>query len=470
MTKINGQTKKRFSILLVVALTAVVTMSVTAGGIYFLFSSGISGDLMETVPSATDDQGRKIAYWRAPMNPTEIYEKPGKSAMGMDLVPVYEDELVGGVAVTVDPVTQQNMGLRTAIVRQEPLERTIRTYGHITADETRTAQVNLKTGGWVEKLYVDYTGMYVEKGQPLFEFYSPELLAAQEEYLSAFKSIGSRMGSSGKDLLRSARRRLAYFDVSVGEIQDIQDLGKTQKTLVIRSPFTGYVIDRNVEEGSYVKKGTTIFRIADLSNIWVEAHIYEYELPWIREGLLAEMTLPYEPGRVFPGRVSFVYPYLQPKTRDVVIRLEFANPDMKLKPDMYADVKIKTASEGTGMVIPVEAVIRSGERNLVFVTRDNNKFTPRDVTLGPALDDGMVQIFSGLAPSEVIVTSGQFLLDSESKLKEAVQKMLEAKRAEVKTGKPDTLETKESLDDMEPEEGFFDDMEEGEDFFKDLED
>jgi multidrug efflux pump subunit AcrA (membrane-fusion protein) len=387
----------------------------------------------------------------------------------MDLVPVYEDELVGGVAVTVDPVIQQNMGLRTAIVGQEPLERTIRTYGHVTADETRTIQVNLKTGGWIEKLYVDYTGMYVEKGQPLFEFYSPDLLAAQEEYLSTLKSIGSRLGDSGSDLLQSARRRLEYFDVAVGEIQSIQDSGKVKKNLVIRSPFTGYVIDRNVEEGSYVKAGTTIFRITDLSHVWVEAHVYEYEFPWIREGLAAEMTLPYEPGRVFPGRVSFVYPYLQPKTRDVVIRLQFVNPDMKLKPDMYADVRIRTATEGMGMVIPTEAVIRSGERNLVFVTRDNNKFTPRDVTLGPALDDGKVQILSGLAPGEVIVTSGQFLLDSESKLKEAVQKMLEAKRAEVKTGAAKTPETEELFEDPEPEEDFFEDMEEGDDFFKDLE-
>jgi Cu(I)/Ag(I) efflux system membrane fusion protein/cobalt-zinc-cadmium efflux system membrane fusion protein len=240
--------------------------------------------------------------------------------------------------------------------------------------------------------------------------------------------------------------------------------------MVIRSPFTGYVIDRKVEEGSYLKKGTTIFRIADLSNIWVEAHVYEYELPWIREGLMAEMTLPYEPGRVFSGRVSFVYPYLQPKTRDIVIRLEFANPDLKLKPDMYADVKIKTATEGTGMVIPAEAVIRSGERNLVFVTRDNNKFTPRDVALGPGLDDGMVQILSGLAPNEVIVTSGQFLLDSESKLKEAVQKMLEAKREKRKTEEPELSESEEFFEDMEPEEDFFEDMEEGEDFFNDLED
>ena len=400
---------------------------------------------------------RKIAYWRAPMNPTEIYDKPGKSAMGMDLVPVYEDELVGGVEVRVDPVIQQNMGIRTARVKKEPLGFTIRTYGHITADETRTTQINTKTSGWIETLYIDFTGKYVSKDEPLFEIYSPELLAAQEEYLVTFKNMQRLSGQDNEGLLASARRRLEYFDIAASEIELIEKTGRVKKTLSVRSPASGYVIQRKVEEGGYVKAGTMLFQIADLSWIWVEAHIYEYELSWVAEGQKAEMTLPYQPGEVYTGHVSYVYPYLQPKTRDVVIRLEFENPDLALKPDMYVDVMIKSNAGGEGLVIPSEAVIRSGERNVVFVTREDHKFSPRDVTLGRPVDGGKIQILTGLAAGETVVTSGQFLLDSESKLKEAIQKMLEAKREKVKEAEPD-------------EEDFFEDMEQDDDFFKDMED
>jgi Cu(I)/Ag(I) efflux system membrane fusion protein/cobalt-zinc-cadmium efflux system membrane fusion protein len=400
---------------------------------------------------------REIAYWRAPMNPTEIYAKPGKSAMGMDLVPVYEDELVSGVEVSVDPVTQQNMGIRTAIVKKEPLAFTIRTYGHVTSDETRTAQINIKTNGWIERLYVDFTGKPVVKGEPLFEIYSPELLAAQEEYLVTYRNMQRLNNRDSEGLLGSARRRLEYFDIAASEIELIEKSGQVKKTILVRSPLSGFVIQRQVEEGGYVKAGTMLFRIADLSRIWVEAHIYEYEFSWVAAGQIAEMTLPYQPGKVFSGRVAYVYPYLQPKTRDVVIRLEFENPDLALKPDMYADVRIKSDFGREGLVIPSEAVIRSGERNVVFVTRGDHKFAPRDVTLGLPVDGGKIQILTGLAAGEIVVTSGQFLLDSESKLKEAVQKMLETKREKITEVEAD-------------KEDFFEDMQEDDDFFKDMED
>jgi Cu(I)/Ag(I) efflux system membrane fusion protein/cobalt-zinc-cadmium efflux system membrane fusion protein len=420
-------------------------------------------DVNESGQESASTEERKIAYWRAPMNPQEIYDKPGKSAMGMDLVPVYEDELVGGVNVRVDPVTQQNMGIRTAEVVEGKLSNTIRTYGHITYDETRTVQVSLKTSGWIEKIHVDFTGKHVEKGQPLFELYSPALVAAQEEYLSTFRSVNRQSGQSPvsikNDLLASARRRLQYFDIADSEIKTIEQNGFVNKTLTIRSPSSGIVIDKKAEEGSYVKSGTTVYRIADLSRVWLEAHIFEYELPWVYEGQEAEMRIPYEPGKIYTGKVSFVYPYLQQKTRDVVIRLEFENPDMALKPDMYADVWIKTGSKGRGLMIPSEAVIRSGERNIVFVAQPHGKFTPRNVNLGLSLDNGMVQILSGVAPGDMVVTSGQFLLDSESKLKEAVQKMMEVQKT------PST-EKKEDQED-----NFFDDMEaEKDDFFSDMDD
>ncbi len=413
-------------------------------------------------PSAAGTGGkkeRKILYWRAPMDPTEIYDRPGKSKMGMDLVPVYEDEVVGGVEIRIDPVIQQNMGIRTAPVEKGPLVRTIRTYGHVTYDETRTAKVSPKFSGWIEKLYVDFTGQLVKKGDPLFEIYSPELVSAQEEYLVAYRSLRNVQG--GADLLEAARRRLEYWDIPADQIRAIERRGEVRRTLLIRSPFTGVVTHKNAVEGAFVKAGQPVYQIADLSRVWVEAHIYEYELPWVKVGQEAEMALPYLPGRVFRGKVTYVYPYLQRKTRDVVIRLEFENPDLELKPDMYADVVLKTAVAGEGLMIPSEAVIRSGERNVVFVVKGDGKFTPREVKLGLELDGGKVQVLSGLAPGELVVTSGQFLLDSESKLKEAVQKMLEAKMAKPKaegTGAGDDF-----FEDMDepaetPEDDFFDDM------------
>ncbi|MDP2645083.1 MAG: efflux RND transporter periplasmic adaptor subunit [Desulfobacterales bacterium] len=424
-------------------------------------------DELKDSAAPRDKDQRRIAYWKAPMNPTEIYDKPGKSAMGMDLVPVYESELVGGVEITVDPVVQQNMGLRTALVEKGPLVRTLRTYGHITYDETRTVEVSSKVNGWVEKIHVNFTGKPVKKGDPLFDLYSPELFAAQEEYLAAYRNF-SRAADGNRQLPAAARQRLRYFDVAEAEIEAMEASGKLKKTVTIRSPFDGVIILKNAEEGTYIKTGTTVFRVADLSRVWVDVHIFEYELPWVTPGIEAEMTLPYLPGKKYQGKVSFMYPYLQRKTRDVVIRFELENPALELKPDMYADVRIKGAA-GQGLSVPSEAVIRSGERNIVFVLRENNKFTPRDVTLGLALDGQQVQVLTGLGPGEVVVTSGQFLMDSESKLKEAVQKMMEIRRQKIREKTPEAKIEKEFFKELEKKEDFFKDLEKQEDFFKDLE-
>ncbi|MBU0730563.1 MAG: efflux RND transporter periplasmic adaptor subunit [Proteobacteria bacterium] len=387
-------------------------------------------DLTPMKSTSSDDEGsqeRKILYYRAPMNPMEIYDKPGKSNMGMDLVPVYEDEVVSGVTVKIDPVTQQNMGIRTQLVRKDILARTLRTYGHITYDETKTSQINPKFSGWIEKVHVGFTGQQVEKGQALFDVYAPELLTAQEEYLAAYQMLSGLPGTDNQSLLNSARKRLLYFDVPLERIKQIEQTGKVGKTVTISSPYRGVVITNNAVAGTLIKPGAPVYVIADLKGIWVEAHIFEYELPWVKVGQETEMTLPYQPGEIYRGSITYIYPYLQKKTRDVVLRLEFDNPQKVLKPDMYADVRIKVGTMGTGLIIPSEAVIRSGERNLVFVTRGDGKFTPRDVTLGLALDNGNVQVLTGVAEGEEVVTSGQFLLDSESKLKEAVEKMLSEK-------------------------------------------
>ena len=394
----------------------------------------------------------KIAYWRAPMNPTEIYDKPGKSAMGMDLVPVYENALSGGVEIKIDPVTQQNMGIRIATVEKGPLTYTIRTYGHITYDETRKSQINPKFSGWLEKIYVDFTGQMVEKGDPLFDIYSPDLITAQEDYLAAFRNYSKNPTPANGRIRDSVMRRLRFFDISDDEIRKIKKKGAASHALTIRSPFNGVVTKKsNAVEGGFVKEGSTVYEISDLTRVWVEAHIYEYELSTVMTGLEAEMTLPYLPGKRFFGQVTYVYPYLQRQTRDVVIRIEFDNPELELKPDMYANIFIKTTAGNEGIMIPTESVIRSGERNIVFITRGNGKFSPREVTLGMSLDNARVQVLKGVAPGETVVTSGQFLLDSESKLKEATAKMMEinnpAKKSE--TGSPKVIEQDDFFNDLE---------------------
>ncbi|MCG8633916.1 MAG: efflux RND transporter periplasmic adaptor subunit [Desulfobacterales bacterium] len=419
----------------------------------------------DEVSGGADTGGeRKIVYWRSPMDPAEIYDEPGKSKMGMDLVPVYEDEVVGGVDIKIDPVVQQNMGLKTAEVQKGGLATSIRTYGHITYDDTRTSVVSAKTGGWIERLHADYTGFFVEKGAPLYEIYSPDLVAAQEAYLTAFKNHARHRSALNAELLASARKRLSYFDIGDEEISGIEAAGRVSKQLVVRSKVSGVVTAKNVVEGMYVRPGAGLFTISDLSRVWVEAHIFEYEQHKVREGQAAEMILSYQPDKIYTGKITYVFPYLQPKTRDVVIRLEFENPDLMLKPDMFARIKIDTGEGDTGLFIPAEAVIHSGDRQIVFLRKPGGKFSPRQVTTGMALDNGSLEVLTGLSRGDEIVVSGQFLLDSESKLKEAIQKMMDAKNPAAK---------KTAAGEAESGDDFFDDMEDSgsgqDDFFEDME-
>ncbi|WP_457551461.1 efflux RND transporter periplasmic adaptor subunit [Desulfobacula sp.] len=390
-------------------------------------------DLVPVYEDAAEEDSksseRKIVYWKAPMNPTEIYDEPGQSKMGMDLVPVYEDELVGGVDIRIDPVVEQNMGLKMEKVEKGPLHHTITTYGHVTIDETRTGIVSQKTGGWIEKLYADYTGFFVNKGDPLYEIYSPSLLASQEEYLSTFKNYQKSKTRLNKEILVSARKRLGYFDIADKEISAIEKSGKVKKALTVRSPFTGFITKKNIIEGEFAKPGASLFTISDLSRVWVEAHIFEYEQNLVSVGQEVEMTLSYTPQKIYKGKISYIFPYLQQKTRDIIIRIDFENKNDELKPDMYARIKINTGIKKEGISIPSEAVIFSGEKKIVFVARGKGKYTPREIQTGIYLEGDRVEILSGLAFDDQVVISGQFLLDSESKLKEAIQKMLEAKSA-----------------------------------------
>lgn len=416
---------------------------------------------MDLVPvyedDAADDSGtkeRKIVYWQAPMDPSETYEKPGKSKKGEKLIPVYEDELMGGVNVKIDPVVEQNMGLITEKVQKGPLKHTIKTYGNITFDETRTGVISQKFDGWIEKLYADFTGYYVKKGDPLYEIYSPLLLAAQEEYLSALKNYQRQKTDFNNDILNSARMRLMYFDIADLEIKSIEKTKQVKKAIIIRSPFTGFVTRKNAVEGSFVKTGASLYTISDLSHVWVEAHIFEYEQNLVFKGQEVEMTLSYNPGKIYKGTIAYIFPYLQKKTRDVIIRIDFLNENNELKPDMFANIKIKTRADEKIIYVSSQSIIHSGDKKIIFVSKGNGKYSPREISTGIYLDDGMIQILTGLAKNEIVVTSGQFLLDSESKLKEAVQKMIEGKRGPIS----EKIE-EDFFDDMGFEEDFFDDIE-----------
>ena len=377
--------------------------------------------------------GKKIKYWVAPMDPTYIRNEPGKSPMGMDLVPVYEDE--GGEkestsTIRIDPVTRQNMGIRLGRVEKKHLAKTIRTFGTITYDETGLYSVNTKFNGWIETLYVDFLGERVEKGQPLFDIYSPDLLTAQQEYLIAVQQQNSRKGNASKGsdrLLDASRTRLAYWDLTDAQIAQLETAGEIQKTITIFSPASGVVTMKKALKGHYVKAGEHQYEIADLSNVWVDVDIYEYELPWVHKGMAAQMDLAYIPGKRYQGEVLFIYPFLDPKTRTARLRLSFPNPDDKLKPGMYANVYLKNTLPGKRLVVPQEAVIDSGVRKRVFVSRGKGKFEARNVTVGVEGNDYMFEVIDGLNEGEEIVVSGQFMLDSESRLKEAIAKMLEVR-------------------------------------------
>jgi len=379
---------------------------------------------------------RKIKYWVAPMDPTYIRNEPGKSPMGMDLVPVYEDQAASGSLITIDPVTVQNMGVRTATVERRSLSRPIRTVGLVGYEEPRQYFINSKISGWVEKLHVAEMGQQVRKGEPLLEIYSPDLVAAQEEFLLALHN-GTSLGNSpfpaiaegARRLLEASRQRLRLWDISERQIAELERTQKVKKTLTLYAPDSGIVTQKMVTEGMYVKAGMDLLQISDISKVWVFADIYEYELPWVRVGQEALVEFPYRKGEVMTGTVSTIYPYVEAKTRTVKARIDLNNPELELKPDMYLNVRLKTEVVDNALAIPAEAVLRSGEKQTVFVALGQGKFEPRQIKTGLQSEEGYVEVLQGLLDGERVVTSAQFMLDSESKLREAIQKMLEPKTA-----------------------------------------
>ncbi len=407
----------------------------------------------EGAGAAGASQERKVLYWRAPMDPGYISEKPGKSPMGMDLVPVYADEAesAGTHSIRIDPVTIQNMGIRTQVVERGPLVKTIRALGRVDYDEQRVSFVDTKFSGWIEELHVDETGQFVEKGQPLFDVYSPELYAAQEEYLAAIRSLprleNSKFAAAREEagkLVEAAVTKLKYLDVSDEQIARMRETKRIEKTLMIHSPARGIVTEKMALQGMHVKPGMRLYTIADLSRVWVYVDVYEYQLPWVRVGQTAWTKLPYIPGREFTGQVVYIYPYLEQQSRVIKVRLEFDNPAFELKPGMYANVSLESELQRDALLIPRQAYIDSGTRKVAFVDRGNGKFQPREIQVGVEAEGGMVEVLYGLDAGEVVVTSGQFLLDAESKLKEAAAKMREVDRAKTTKRGPEDAAVSQS--------------------------
>jgi multidrug efflux pump subunit AcrA (membrane-fusion protein) len=380
--------------------------------------------------------GAAPSYWKAPMDPTYIREEPGKSPMGMDLVPVCPEE--GGQdaergAVRVDSATVQTIGVRTRKVETRDLSRSIRAVGRVTYDERRVAHVHTKVQGWVERLSVDYVGQSVKRGQPLLEIYSPDLVATQEELLLALRyrddtarSPFEEVRSSGDSLLDAARRRLELWDVPERDIERLLETGDVTRTLTLYAPVSGVVTELEVRSGMEVEPNSNLYTIADLSKVWVMADVYEYELPWLELGQTGVVELRYLPGAAFSGPVTYVSPFLDAKTRTAEVRLELPNPEGRLKPEMFANVMIQADPREDVTAIPSEAIIRSGRRTLAIVALGEGRFEPREIELGLETGERWTEITKGLRPGETVVVSSQFLIDSESKLQEAIQKLLTA--------------------------------------------
>lgn len=376
---------------------------------------------------------KQALFYRNPMNPDVTSPIPAKDSMGMDYVPVYADDESSKIAGTVkiDPVVVQNIGVRTAIAKQTSISRTIRAVGRVDFDEGRMSRLHPKVEGWIEEIRVDKTGQTVAKDDILLSIYSPKLVSTQQEYLLALNNLSTLSNSpfdeirkGAEELVKSSRERLLFLDVPRHQIRALEQTHTIQKNLHIHSPVAGTVINIGARQGQFVTPKTELYMMVDLNQVWVYADVYEYELPWVKLGDAVEMTLASVPGKTFKGTISYIYPYAEAKTRTTKVRLVFDNNESLLRPDMFAEISIQTDTLDNAVVIPAEAVIRSGERTQVFIVRGPGKFEPRIVNLGIE-SGGHVAVLAGVDAGDEVVTSSQFLVDSESKLREATAKMMD---------------------------------------------
>ena len=407
------------------------------------------GEAGSAAPSSEPAPGAKTkTIYRSTMNPGEVSDSPGKDSMGMEkeAVEVPDEEAPGEGVDGLSPVSiharkQQLIGVRTEVVKRAPFVRTINAAGRVAVDETRLHHVHTKIEGWIEHLHVSSTGEKVRKGQPLLSLYSPELLATQEELLLALRvreSLGAGASPDAvrraDDLVESSRRRLLLYDLTPAQIDRIEKSHQPSREVTLFSPASGYVLRRNVTSGEKIDAGTLLLDIGDLSRVWVIASVYEYELPFVRQGQAATMTLASSPGKTFAGTVTLIYPRVEESTRTAQVRLEFTNPAMELLPDMFARVELR-GSLGERLAIPASAVLSSGTRDIVFVEKETGYFEPREVTIGLRLSESM-EIVSGVREGERVVTSGNFFIDSESRLQSALEAAAGRKDAATRDRKP----------------------------------
>ncbi len=363
---------------------------------------------------------RKAKFYKSTMMAGEVSPKPGKDSMGMEMVPVYDGGDSTATSIQIDAATIQKMNLRTAPVGHGPVRREIRAVGSVAYNEQGLRDITTKYEGWLEKLLVNATWATVKAGDPLFEIYSPDLYNAQLNYLVALRSEGE----AGGNLTRAALGRLQLFDVPADVIAELNRTREARRTIVFRAPADGVVIEKMGVAGQMMKPGERIYRLADLSSVWVQAEIYEKDLPFIRVDAPAAVRTSYGPERTFDGTVELLLPQVQEQTRTASARIVLANPNGVLRPGMFVDVRFAAQLADDAVLVPDTAVLRSGERNTVFVALDGGAFEPREVKLGARSAGDVYQVLSGLSAGERVVISGQFMLDSESQLREAIQKML----------------------------------------------
>jgi len=385
------------------------------------------------------DGEREILFYRNPMDPNITSPVPRKDDMGMDYVPVYADEAdsaaADGAVVTINPAVQQNMNVLTERVERRDIAHRIRTVGYLGYDQERMVSVTTKYPGFIEKTYVNYIGQPVSKGEPLFEIYAPELVQTEQELLSALRytrnlsSAPEETRRRAEALLEAARQRLAYWDISDEQVRQLEETGEVFRTLQVTAPAGGVVMKRMPGlEGMAVRPGMELLHIADLSNLWLTVEVFEDQLPWLDIGSPALVSLTYFPGETFRGRVRYIEPEVSEKTRTIQLTLEVPNRGSRLRVGMYATVIFEPVAAKEAIAVPSQAVLRTGERNVVIVALGDGRFAPREVRLGPQ-GDGFVQVLDGLSDGDEIVTSAQFLIDSESNLREAIQKMIASRQS-----------------------------------------
>ena len=406
---------------------------------------------MDLVAMTTEDHGstaqpstrareREILFYRNPMNPEITSPVPAKDEMGMDYVPVYSDPVGSsrgeGTTVTIDPTVVQQMNVQTALVERRDLDQEIRSVGYLEFDQERMVSVTTKYSGWVEKVYVNYVGEPVQKGQPMFEIYSPELVQTARELLSAldyaakFDSTSTEAGQRARALVEAARERLAYWDVSAEQVESLERTGEVFRTLQVLAPASGLVMKRiDGLEGMAIRPGMEVYHIAGLGSLWLSVQVFENQVASIEVGTPAEVEFSYAPGRTFRGKVRYIEPEFSEATRTLQVKIAVPNPEGRLKAGMFGTVRFHPTAARQALVVPTQSVLRTGQRNVVLLDLGGGRFAPREVQLGHEVE-GSIEILEGLQEGDRVVTSSQFLIDSESSLQAAMQKMIAQRSTE----------------------------------------